>query len=126
LLGAISTKIKLSNIVSSFLLSSAVLLIVFAASPNQELLLLSLVLVIGILFQGGFTGLYAVAAKVYPASFRSTGVGWAIGLGRTGAVIGPGVAGFLIAAGFDMSANFYIFSVPTILGGIIAYRLHVR
>jgi MFS transporter, AAHS family, 4-hydroxybenzoate transporter len=126
LLGAISTKAKLSNIVSSFLLMSAVLLIVFAASPNQRTLLLSLVLFIGILFQGGFTGLYAVAAKVYPASFRSTGVGWAIGLGRAGAVIGPGAAGFLIAAGFDMSANFYIFSVPVILGGIIAYRLHVR
>ena len=126
LLGAISTKIKLSNIVSSFLITSAILLIVFAASPNQQTLLLSLVLVIGILFQGGFTGLYAVAAKVYPASFRSTGVGWAIGLGRAGAVIGPGVAGFLIAAGFDMSANFYIFSVPAMLGGIIAYCLHVR
>jgi MFS transporter, AAHS family, 4-hydroxybenzoate transporter len=126
LLGAISTKAKLSNIVSTFLLLSAVLLIVFAASPNQRILLLSLVLFIGILFQGGFTGLYAVAAKVYPASFRSTGVGWAIGLGRAGAVIGPGLAGFLIAAGFDMSANFYIFSVPVILGGIIAYRLHVR
>ncbi len=126
LLGAISTKAKLSNIVSTFLLLSAVLLIVFAASPNQRTLLLSLVLFIGILFQGGFTGLYAVAAKVYPASFRSTGVGWAIGLGRAGAVIGPGAAGFLIAAGFDMSANFYIFSVPVILGGIIAYRLHVR
>jgi AAHS family 4-hydroxybenzoate transporter-like MFS transporter len=126
LLGAISTKAKLSNIVSTFLLLSAVLLIVFAASPNQRILLLFLVLAIGILFQGGFTGLYAVAAKVYPAAFRSMGVGWAIGLGRAGAVIGPGVAGFLIAAGFDMSANFYIFSVPVILGGIIAYRLHVR
>ncbi|MDG2090187.1 MAG: MFS transporter [Gammaproteobacteria bacterium] len=126
LLGAISTKAKLSNIVSSFLLSSAFLLIVFASSPNQETLLLSLVLAIGILFQGGFTGLYAIAAKVYPVSFRSTGVGWAIGLGRAGAVIGPGAAGFLIAAGFDMSANFYIFSVPVILGGIIAYSIHVR
>tara|TARA_R110000824_G_scaffold336_5_gene2044 strand:+ start:171 stop:1505 length:1335 start_codon:yes stop_codon:yes gene_type:complete len=126
LLGAISTKAKLSNIVCTFLLSSAAMLILFASSPNQQLLLLSLVFIIGILFQGGFTGLYAVAAKAYPSTIRSTGVGWAIGLGRTGAIVGPGVAGFLIAAGFDMSANFYIFSVPVILGGIIAYRLHVR
>ena len=126
LLGAISIKVKLSNIVSTFLLSSAVLLIVFAASPNQRNLLLGLVFFIGVLFQGGFTGLYAIAAKVYPPSFRSTGVGWAIGLGRAGAVIGPGLAGFLIAAGFDMSANFYIFSVPVVFGGMIAYRLHLR
>ena len=111
---------------SAFFLLSTFLLILFAASPKQEALLLFIVLFIGIFFQGGFTGLYAIAAKVYPTSFRSTGVGWAIGLGRAGAVIGPGVAGFLIAAGFSMSANFYIFSVPAFLGGIIAYRLHVR
>ena len=81
---------------------------------------------IGLLFQGGFTGLYAVAAKVYPADIRSTGVGWSIGLGRIGAVIGPGVAGFMIAAGLSMSVNFYIFAVPVVLAGIIAFRLHVR
>ncbi len=126
LLGIISTKFKLTNIISSFLLISGALLAVFAASPNQQLLLLSLVFIIGVLFQGGFTGLYAVAAKIYPSDNRSTGVGWAIGLGRAGAIIGPGLAGFLIAAGFTMSANFYIFAIPAIIGGIFSYRLHIK
>ena len=56
---------------------------------------------------------------------RSTGIGWAIGLGRFGAVVGPAVAGYPIAAGLDMSANYFIFAVPMALGGIIAYRLHI-
>lgn len=57
---------------------------------------------------------------------RSTGIGWTIGLGRSGAVAGPAIAGYLIAAGVDMSSNFYIFAVPMIIGGLISYRLHIR
>jgi len=120
-LGTMATRWKLSNIVSVFLFTSAVLMVVFAAAPNQLTLLL-----IGFLQQGGFTGLYAVAVKVYPTEIRSTGIGWSIGLGRFGAVAGPAIAGYLIAAGLDMSANYYLFAVPMAIGGLLAYRLHVR
>jgi len=125
-LGTLSTRWKLSNLVSGFLFSSAVLMIVFAASPSVLVLLMSLTFLIGFTQQGGFTGLYAIAAKVYPTEIRSMGVGWAIGLGRLGAVAGPWVAGYLIASGLDMSANYYVFAVPMAVGGILAYRLHVK
>ncbi|MCK5325468.1 MAG: MFS transporter, partial [Woeseiaceae bacterium] len=88
-LGALSTRLKLTNLVFVFLLSSAVCMVIFAAAPDQLNLLLVVIFFTGILQQGGFTGLYAVAAKVYPTEIRSTGIGWAIGLGRFGAVLGP-------------------------------------
>jgi benzoate transport len=125
-LGAAATRWKLSTLVSSFLFLSAVTMVIFAASPNKLNLLLSITFLMGFLQQGGFTGLYAVAAKVYPTEIRSTGIGWAIGLGRLGAVAGPLLAGYLIAAGLDMSANYYVFAVPMAIGGILAYRLHVK
>jgi len=125
-LGTMATRWKLSNIVSVFLFASAVLMVVFAAAPNELALLLLIIFLIGFLQQGGFTGLYAVAAKVYPTEIRSTGIGWSIGLGRFGAVAGPAIAGYLIAAGLDMSANYYVFAVPMAIGGMLAYRLHVR
>jgi len=125
LMGWMSTRWKLTNLVFYLLTASAVGMVVFAMAPNQLTLLMTLILLIGILQQGGFTGLYGTAAKIYPTEIRSTGIGWAIGLGRTGAVAGPAVAGYLIAAGFDMSANFYFFAVPIAVGGMIAYRLHV-
>jgi len=125
LMGWMSTRWKLTNLVFYLLTASAVGMVVFAMAPNQLTLLMTLILLIGILQQGGFTGLYGAAAKIYPTEIRSTGIGWAIGLGRTGAVAGPAVAGYLIAAGFDMSANFYFFAVPIAVGGMIAYRLHV-
>ena len=125
-IGYLSTRFKLTNLILYMAVGSAVGMVVFALAPTRMNLLLGLTLVIGILQQGGFTGLYAVAAKAYPTSVRSTGIGWAIGLGRFGAVVGPAVAGYLIAAGLDMSANYFIFAIPMAVGGVIAYRLHVR
>ena len=125
-LGILATRWKLTNII--FVLSSgaAVAMVLFALAPGNLTLMMLLILSIGVLQQGGFTGLYAAAAKAYPTEIRSTGIGWAIGLGRSGAVAGPAIAGYLIAAGLDMSANFIIFAIPVAFGGIIAYQLHIR
>jgi AAHS family 4-hydroxybenzoate transporter-like MFS transporter len=126
ILGILSTRWKLTNIVFTLMFSASVFMVVFAAIPGDIDFLLTLIFIIGLLQQGGFTGLYAAAAKAYPTSMRSTGIGWSIGLGRFGAVAGPAVAGYLIAGGLDMAANFYIFAVPLAASAIIAYRLHLR
>ena len=125
-LGFLAKRWKLSKLVSGFLFLSAVAMVAFAAAPRNLDLLLAITFVMGFLQQGGFTGLYAVAAKLYPTSIRSTGIGWAIGLGRFGAVVGPALAGYLIAAGLDMSMNYYLFAIPMAIGGILAWRTHVR
>jgi len=126
ILGILSTRWKLTNIVFTLMFSASILMVVFAAIPGDIDFLLTLIFMIGLLQQGGFTGLYAAAAKAYPTSMRSTGIGWSIGLGRLGAVAGPALAGYLIAGGLDMSANFYIFAVPLAASALIAYRLHLR
>ena len=126
LLGILSTRWKLTNLVFVMLFLSAIGMVAFAAAPDQLNALLIIIFFVGLLQQGGFTGLYGVAAKIYPTEIRSTGIGWAIGLGRSGAVVGPAIAGYMITAGMDMSANFFIFAVPMAIGGLIAYKLHVR
>ncbi len=126
LLGFLSTRWKLTNLIFALLFLSAIGMVIFAMAPKQVSLLLAIIFTIGVLQQGGFTGLYSAAAKAYPTEIRSTGIGWAVGLGRSGAVAGPAAAGYLIAAGFDMSINFYIFAVPMAIGGLIAYRLHIH
>ena len=56
-------------------------------------------------FVGGTgTGLIAVAAGMYPTSIRSTGIGWAMGMGRVGQFFGPFLAGILVAASATRSA----------------------
>jgi benzoate transport len=125
-LGFLATRWRLSQLVSAFLFLSAVAMVAFAAAPQKLGLLLAITFVMGFLQQGGFMGLYAVAANLYPTSIRGTGIGWAIGLGRFGAVVGPAAAGYLIAAGLDMSMNYYVFAVPMAIAGILAWRTNVR
>ncbi len=124
-LGWISARVSLSKLIGTYLTSSAVVMIIFAYASGVNHLFPYLI-AIGFLLQGGFVGLYAVAAKIYPTELRSTGVGWAIGLGRFGAVLGPYFGGLFIAQGVSMEVNFIIFAVPLILSGLIAYTLAVR
>ena len=129
ILGYLASKWSLSTLISIFAITSAVFMWAFAGAVsldfNQTNLML-LIFIIGISMQGGYTGMYAVAAKIYPIEIRSTGVGWAIGLGRFGAVLGPGIAGYMIASGLPITINFMVFAVPMLIGGIFAYQLRVR
>jgi AAHS family 4-hydroxybenzoate transporter-like MFS transporter len=56
-----------------------------------------------------------VAAKLYPAEMRSTGVGWALGIGRIGSIIGPFVVGVLLSRHVDGRTIFLLSAVPAVL-----------
>jgi AAHS family benzoate transporter-like MFS transporter len=56
--------------------------------------------------------IYAAVAQFYGTSFRSTGLGWASAVGRTGAIVGPILGGFLLAAELPLKANFFVFALP--------------
>jgi AAHS family benzoate transporter-like MFS transporter len=60
----------------------------------------------------------ACAVQYYPAHIRSTGLGWAMGVGRTGAIIGPLLGGALHASSLPLQASFLIFAVPGLIGAI--------
>ena len=49
-----------------------------------------------------------LAASFYDASLRATGVGWSLGAGRVGAVVGPALGGVLIAAGLSTQSLFIV------------------
>ena len=45
---------------------------------------------------GGQPGINALSATYYPTYLRSTGVGWGLGVGRIGAIVGPYLGGMLL------------------------------
>ncbi len=120
--GYFSSKIGLKKTVAIFLVVTAVLMAIFKMFIGSDALL-ALFALLGFTLQGGFVGLYAVAARMYPTEFRTTGLGWAIGMGRLGGVLGPALGGVLIGLGFSLAANFMIFAVPTLLAGIITFYI---
>ncbi|GAB4038124.1 MFS transporter [Spirosoma gilvum] len=116
--GYFSSRVGLKKTIGIFLIMTGVLMATFGLFMGSSLLLLLFAL-LGFGIQGGFVGLYAVAARMYPTEFRTTGVGWSIGIGRLGGIIGPAVGGVLIGMGLSMVTNFLIYAVPTIFAGIM-------
>ncbi len=77
-------------------------------------------------FVGGTgTGLIAVAAGMYPTAIRSTGIGWAMGMGRVGQVFGPILTGVLVGLGYKVGGIFYAAAVPCLIGALFLIFLHV-
>ncbi|UUQ64887.1 hypothetical protein NLK61_27455 [Pseudomonas fuscovaginae UPB0736] len=57
----------------------------------------------GILVQGAQAGFNALAAELYLQEIRSTGIGWALGIGRVGSIAGPVCGGMMLAAGWVLT-----------------------
>ncbi len=85
--------------------------------------LLATTLVVGIFLVGTQNALNAMAAQLYPAGIRSTGVGWAIGIGRFGSVIGPSITGALVALQWSSSELFAVAAIPPVGAALIAYAI---
>ncbi len=115
--GYSSQILGLRRSIGVFLVGTAVLMVVFGYISGS-IAVLVLFGLIGFGMQGGFTGLYSVAARLYPTEVRATGVGWAIGAGRTGAIVGPVLGGLLIGIGLSMSANFIVFVIPVVVAAV--------
>ena len=60
----------------------------------------------------------ALAVYFYPTALRSAGLGWALGIGRIGAFIGPLAVGYMLQYGSTPSMIFYVMGVPMLLGAI--------
>src|SRR5437773_277797 len=60
----------------------------------------------GFCIVGGQIAANALAAGFYPTSVRATGVGWALGIGRVGSIIGPLVGGALLIARWSPGSVF--------------------
>ncbi|MEP6964523.1 MAG: MFS transporter [Polaromonas sp.] len=78
-------------------------------------MLFAVVFVTGFAVVGGQPAINAMAASFYPTALRSTGIGWCLGIGRIGAVIGPVVGGELIRLQLAQSSLFYAAALPSII-----------
>ncbi|MNJ39168.1 4-hydroxybenzoate transporter PcaK [compost metagenome] len=65
---------------------------------------------------------YACVAQYYPMGIRSTGLGWASGIGRSGAIVGPILGGMLLGIQLPLALNFMAFAVP---GAVAAVAMMV-
>jgi AAHS family 4-hydroxybenzoate transporter-like MFS transporter len=87
--------------------------------------LFALVLATGSGIVGGQTALNALGATMYPTTARSTGVGWALGIGRFGAILAPLVGGALLASGIAAEMVFVLAIAPTLVCAAVIVLLGI-
>ena len=68
-------------------------------------------------------GANALAVYFYPTALRSTGLGWTLGIGRIGAILGPSVIGQLLAARWSDAAVFYATALPMLIGATALFAM---
>ncbi len=72
---------------------------------------------------GGQNASHALTADAYPTRIRSTGVGWALGIGRIGSIVGPILGGQLLVRGTAIRQVFWAAAVPALIAAAAAASL---
>jgi AAHS family 4-hydroxybenzoate transporter-like MFS transporter len=62
-------------------------------------MLLLMTFLAGATIIGSQTGANGTCGKLYPARMRTSGLGWALGIGRLGGIAAPVLGGYLLALG---------------------------
>jgi benzoate transport len=116
-MGWITVRYRINLVIALFYAGGAVAMLIFGFASLPLTPTLFVAAAIGLLVGGGFNGFWGLAANLYPAQIRGTGIGWALGVGRIGAVLGPIVGGVLIGAKLPISSIFAIYTIPLTLAG---------
>ncbi|GAB15784.1 putative 4-hydroxybenzoate/protocatechuate transporter [Arthrobacter globiformis NBRC 12137] len=95
---------------------SALFLAALSIKVQSELLLNAAVFVTGVFVFSSQVLVYAWVSQLFPARLRGTALGFAAGVGRLGAIMGPAVTGTLVAAGIAYPWGFYVFAGAAVLG----------
>lgn len=96
-----------------------------AEEPNMVRLFVALA---GFGVVGAQLVLTALSAIIYPTAIRATGIGWALGVGRLGAVASPMLGGLALSAGIDGIMLLLVAAAPTVLCclGALALGMQAR
>lgn len=82
-------------------------------------MLFTVVTITGLCIVGGQPAVNALAGTYYPTSLRSTGIGWSLGIGRIGSIVGPVLGGELLRLNWSNSAIFIVLAVPAVISSVM-------
>jgi len=72
---------------------------------------------------GGQIAANGLTAGYYPTAVRATGVGWALGMGRIGSIVGPLVGGILLSAKWSTAAVFLAAAAAALCAALVCFAL---
>ncbi|MFS2094616.1 MFS transporter [Pseudomonas sp. Pseusp11] len=115
--GWLSDKLNIKHVLIVFYIVGALALTAMAFTRSTELLFV-VVFIVGASTLGTQLIAYAYAGDFYPTPIRSTGVGFASGVGRIGAIIAPVLIGWLVSLALPLEQNFMVIALAGLIGAL--------
>lgn len=123
--GVLADKFHLKPVLSIMFAVGAVALIMLGFNSPQ-LVLYTLIAIAGAATIGSQILLYTFVAQFYPAAVRSTGMGWASGIGRIGAIVGPVLTGALLTFQLPHQMNFLMIAIPGVIAALAIFMVNLK
>jgi AAHS family benzoate transporter-like MFS transporter len=117
--GRVADKVGIKPVVAVAFLAGSASLLLMSARPAIGFLFL-LMFVSGLGFIGSQVLTNAFIVTRYPDELRGRGIGWALSVGRLGAITGPVMGAAILSSQLGVQWNFYLFAVPGVLGAMLA------
>jgi AAHS family 4-hydroxybenzoate transporter-like MFS transporter len=102
---------------------AAIFLAAIGYAGSSIATIMALVFAVGFCVVGAQIGANALAALYYPTFIRSSGVGWALGIGRIGSIIGPVVGGILLAQHWSITMIFLVGAIPALIAAAAVFAM---
>lgn len=123
--GALADRFHIKKVLSIMFICGALALILLGFNSPQ-IVLYSLIAVAGAATIGSQILLYTFVAQYYPTTVRSTGMGWASGVGRIGAIVGPVLTGALLTMNLPHQMNFLVIAVPGVIAALAIFLVNLQ
>jgi AAHS family 4-hydroxybenzoate transporter-like MFS transporter len=119
-LGSVIDKFGSFRVLAAAFVLAGLFVITIGSAGSAIALLVPAVFAAGYFVVGAQGGANATAATYYPTAIRSTGVGWALGIGRIGSIIGPVLGGMMIAQHWSTFELFVAGAIPEFVAAAAA------
>jgi MFS family permease len=116
--GVVADRVGPKPVVAAAFLAGSVSLLLMSLHPATGPLFL-LMFVSGLGFIGSQALTNAFIVTRYPDPLRAPGIGWALSVGRLGAITGPMFGAAILSSGLAVQWNFYLFAVPGLIGAVL-------
>lgn len=118
-LGLLALRLGVRQLTMAVMVLSTIAVTIFGRTPADLHQLTITCMIAGFCTNAAIVGMYAIFAQAFPTHVRASGTGFAVGVGRGGAMLAPIVAGFLFKAGYALPVVAILMS----LGSLIAAGL---
>ena len=126
LAGFLVTRFAARRVLPAALVGSAITLCAMGEVSKSITLVVIFLGLAGFFLGVASSGLIGLAPLLYCTPFRSTGVGWAMGLGRFGSFVGPLAIGLLVSKGWHVGESFGAIGAPAVCGALFTSLIDIK